>query len=248
MGGTGGEILLVLVLVLVNAAFSGSEMALVSLRESQVQRMERASRGGRVLARLARDPNRFLATIQIGITLAGFLASAAAAVSLAQPLVKPLGFLGDAAGPASVVIVTMALTFVTLVFGELAPKRIAMQRAEGWALMVARPLDVLSTISRPVVWLLGKSTDLVVRLTGGDPHAQREEVTTEEIRDMVAAQQEFSAEQRTIISGAFEIADRILREILVARRDVLTLQQGCSAHDALRQLIAGCGRRSRRHR
>jgi putative hemolysin len=239
MGGIGGEVVLVLVLVLINAAFAGSEMALVQLRDSQVQRLERASRRGRVLARLTRDPNRFLATIQIGITLAGFLASAAAAVSLAKPLVKPLSFLGAGAEPTSIVLVTIGLTFVTLVIGELAPKRIAMQRTEGWALLVARPLDVLSVISRPAVWLLGVATNVVVRLAGGDPHAQREEVSTEEIRDMVAAQQEFSAEQRTIISGAFEIADRILREILVPRRDVLTLAQGCSAHDALRQLIAG---------
>ncbi|GAA0800028.1 hemolysin family protein [Spirilliplanes yamanashiensis] len=237
MSGYTGQILLVFVLVLLNALFAGSEMALVSLREGQLQRLERTSRGGRVLARLARDPNRFLATIQIGITLAGFLASAAAAVSLAQPLIEPLGFLGGAAEPAAIVVVTILLTFVTLVFGELAPKRIAMQRTEGWALMVARPLDVLSSISRPAVWLLGKSTDLVVRLTGGDPHAQREEVSTEEIRDMVAAQQEFSAEQRTIISGAFEIADRILREILVPRRDVLAFPQDTPAPEALFTLI-----------
>ncbi|XVU23926.1 hemolysin family protein [Actinoplanes sp. CA-054009] len=234
-----GEIVLVLVLVLVNAVFSGSEMALVSLRDSQVQRLERRSGGGRVLGRLTRDPNRFLATIQIGITLAGFLASATAAVSLSEPLVGPLGFLGAAAEPAAIFVVTVLLTFVTLVVGELAPKRIAMQRTEGWALLVARPLDVLSMISRPAVWLLGASTNLIVRLAGGDPAAQREEVTTEEIRDMVAAQQDFSAEQRTIISGAFEIADRILREILVPRRDVLTLPSGASAHDALRLLIDG---------
>jgi putative hemolysin len=239
MGGIGGEVVLVLVLVLVNAVFSGSEMALVSLRDSQVQRMERQSRRGRVLARLARDPNRFLATIQIGITLAGFLASAAAAVSLSKPLVGPLGFLGAAAQPTAIVIVTVVLTFVTLVIGELAPKRIAMQRTEGWALLVARPIDVLSVFARPAVWLLGVATNLVVRLAGADPNAQREEVTTEEIRDLVAAQQEFSAEQRTIISGAFEIADRILREILVPRRDVLTLATGMSAHEALRQLIDG---------
>jgi putative hemolysin len=239
MSGVGGEVFLVLVLVLVNAAFAGSEMALVSLRDSQVQRLERQSRRGRVLARLTRDPNRFLATIQIGITLAGFLASAAAAVSLSRPLVKPLSFLGAAAEPVSILIVTVALTFVTLVIGELAPKRIAMQRSEGWALLVARPLDVLSVFARPVVWLLGVSTNLVVRLAGGDPNAQREEVTTEEIRDLVAAQQEFSAEQRTIISGAFEIADRILREILVPRRDVLTLPTGTAAHEALRLLIDG---------
>jgi magnesium and cobalt exporter, CNNM family len=239
MGGIGGEVVLVLVLVLVNAVFAGSEMALVSLRDSQVQRMERQSRRGRVLGRLTRDPNRFLATIQIGITLAGFLASAAAAVSLSKPLIGPLSFLGAAAAPTSIVLVTIALTFVTLVIGELAPKRIAMQRTEGWALLVARPIDVLSVFARPAVWLLGVATNLVVRLAGADPHAQREEVTTEEIRDLVAAQQEFSAEQRTIISGAFEIADRILREILVPRRDVLTLPTGMSAHEALRQLIDG---------
>ncbi|GLY94889.1 hemolysin family protein [Actinoplanes sp. NBRC 103695] len=237
MGGTGGEIVLVLILVLVNAAFSGSEMALVQLRESQIQRLERQSRRGRVLARLSRDPNRFLATIQIGITLAGFLASAAAAVSLSQPLVEPLGFLGAAAQPTAIVLVTIALTFITLVLGELAPKRIAMQRAEGWAMLVARPLDVLSAVSRPVVWLLGVSTDVVVRLAGGDPKAKREEVSTEEIRDMVAAQQDFSAEQRTIISGAFEIADRILREILVPRRDVLSLPTGTPANEALKLLM-----------
>ena len=239
MGGIGGEVVLVLVLVLVNAVFAGSEMALVSLRDSQVQRMERQSRRGRVLGRLTRDPNRFLATIQIGITLAGFLASAAAAVSLSKPLVGPLSFLGAAAQPTAIVIVTIVLTFVTLVIGELAPKRIAMQRTEGWALLVARPIDVLSVFARPAVWLLGVATNMVVRLAGADPHAQREEVTTEEIRDLVAAQQEFSAEQRTIISGAFEIADRILREILVPRRDVLTLPTGMSAHEALRQLIDG---------
>jgi putative hemolysin len=237
VGGYGWQVVLVVVLVLLNAAFAGSEMALISLRESQLQRLEKQSRTGRTLARLARDPNRFLATIQIGITLAGFLASAAAAVSLAQPLIEPLGFLGTAAEPVSIVLVTIVLTFFTLVVGELAPKRIAMQRAEGWAMLVARPLDVLATLSRPVVWLLGKSTDLVVRLTGGDPNAGREEVSTEEIRDMVAQQQDFTAEQRTIISGAFEIADRILREILVPRRDVLILPADTPAGEGLARLV-----------
>ncbi|MEU8814221.1 hemolysin family protein [Actinoplanes sp. NPDC048796] len=238
MGGYGWQIVLVVVLVLVNAAFSGSEMALISLRDSQLQRLERQSRGGRTLARLARDPNRFLATIQIGITLAGFLASAAAATSLAKPLTGPLGFLGSAAEPVAIVLVTMVLTFFTLVVGELAPKRIAMQRAEGWALLAARPLDMLSTLSRPVNWLLGKSTDLVVRMAGVDPNATREEVSTEEIRDMVTQQQEFTPEQRTIISGAFEIAERILREVLVPRRDVLTLPADLPSNEALTRLVA----------
>ncbi|WP_305785850.1 hemolysin family protein [Symbioplanes lichenis] len=237
MGGYGGQVALVIVLVLLNAVFAGSEMALVSLRDSQLQRLEQQSRSGAVLARLARDPNRFLATIQIGITLAGFLASAAAAVSLAQPLIEPLGFLGAAASPAAIVLVTLVLTFLTLVVGELAPKRIAMQRAEGWALAVARPLDLLATLTRPAVWLLGKASDLIVRMSGADPGAAREEVTSEEIRDIVAGQEDFTAEQRTIISGAFEIADRTLREIFVPRRDVFVLSAVLRADDALRQLI-----------
>ncbi|MFI5935119.1 hemolysin family protein [Actinoplanes sp. NPDC051494] len=237
MSGYSGQIALVVVLVLLNAVFAGSEMALVSLRESQLQRLERETRTGATLARLARDPNRFLATIQIGITLAGFLASAAAAVSLAQPLIGPLGFLGSLADPVAIVLVTLVLAFFTLVVGELAPKRIAMQRAEQWALAVARPLDILATVTRPAVWLLGKASDVVVRLSGADPSAARDEVSSEEIREIVAGQEDFSAEQRTIISGAFEIADRTLREIFVPRRDVFTLPAVLRAEDALKQLV-----------
>ncbi|MDI1465878.1 hemolysin family protein [Catellatospora sp. KI3] len=236
MGGYSTQILLVLVLMLINGALSGSEMALISLRESQIQRLERSSGGGRVLARLSRDPNRFLATIQIGITLAGFLASAFAATSLAKPLVKPLGFLGEAAEPVAIIVVTLILTFLTLVIGELAPKRIAMQRAEGWALMAARPLDWMATASRPFVWLLGKSTDLLVRIAGGDPRAGREEISAEEIRDLVVAQRGFTAQQREIISGAFEITERDVREIMVPRRDVFMLPGRVSAQEALRML------------
>src|SRR5215207_8888977 len=134
------EVGLVLVLVVVNAAFAGSEVALISLREGQLRRLEAEGGRGRLVARLARDPNQFLSTIQIGITLAGFLASAAAAVALAEPLVPLLGFLGRAAEPAAVVVVTIVLTYVSLALGELAPKRIALQRPEGWAKLAARPL------------------------------------------------------------------------------------------------------------
>jgi putative hemolysin len=115
------EIGLVLLLVVVNAAFAGSEVALISLREGQLRRLEQEGGQGQLVARLARDPNQFLSTIQIGITLAGFLASAAAAVSLAEPLVPVLGFLGGAAEAVAVVLVTMLLTYLTLVVGELAP-------------------------------------------------------------------------------------------------------------------------------
>ncbi|MFC7549891.1 hemolysin family protein [Plantactinospora sp. GCM10030261] len=234
------QLALVGVLVIANAAFAGSEMALVSLRESQLQRLERTSRAGRVLARLAKDPNRFLATIQIGITLAGFLASAAAAVSLARPLVPLLGFLGGAAQPAAVVLVTLVLTYVTLVFGELAPKRIAMQRAERWALVVARPLDMLASLTRPAVWLLGKTTDLVVRIFGVDPGQQKDEISPDELREIVSGHHGLTVEQQTIIAGAVEIADRQLRAVLVPRLEVFCLDSGTSA-EAARIVLAASG-------
>src|SRR5690606_34221291 len=231
------QLALVAVLVLTNAVFAGSEIALVALRESQLRQLERRGAGGRAVARLARDPNRFLATIQIGITLAGFLASATAAVSLAQPLIPPLSTVfGTAAPPVAIVLVTVALTFITLVFGELAPKRIAMQRAETWAVLISRPLTLLSVLSRPAVWLLSVSTDLVVRLSGGDPAATREEMSQEELRDLLATQPNITRKQRTILTGAFEIADRNLRHVLIPRRDVVVVPASMPAQDAARFL------------
>ncbi|WP_433212228.1 hemolysin family protein [Dactylosporangium sp. CS-047395] len=232
------ELALVLLLTLLNAAFAGSEMALISLREGQLRKLERRDGAGRALARLARDPNRFLSTIQIGITLAGFLASATAAVSLAEPVEPLLGFLGGAAGPVAIVLVTLALTFVTLVIGELAPKRIAMQRAEGWAMTVARPLQLLSTLLRPVIWVLGSASDLVVRAAGADPRRRQDEIGPEELRDLVASQPTFTRQQREIISGAVEIAARSLRAVLVPRPMVFALQASTPAAQAAAELAA----------
>ncbi|MGI5290280.1 hemolysin family protein [Nonomuraea polychroma] len=240
MDGYWFQLALVVVLVILNAIFAGSELALISLREGQLRRLEQRGQGGKILVRLARDPNQFLATIQLVITLSGFLASATAAVTLAQPLVPLLGFVGHAAGGVAIVLVTIVLTFLTLVFGELAPKRVAMQRAETWAMFMARPLSVIATLSRPVVWALAKSTDLAVRLMGGDPNLHKEEISPEEIRDLVAGHRGFTPEQRLIISGAVEISERVLREVLISRRQVFTLDADTSLEGA-RRLLAGSG-------
>jgi putative hemolysin len=232
-----GQLLLVAALILLNAVFAGSEIALISLREGKLARLTERGRTGRTLARLARDPNQFLATIQIGITLANLLASATAAVTLAEPLVGALAPLGDAARPTAVVLVTLVLTYVTLVFGELAPKRLAMQRPERWGLLAARPLALMTTLSRPVVWVLSRSTDVVVRLVGGDPTQGREEITEEELRDMVATQPELTPEERAIIGGAFEFGDRTLRQILLPRTHLLAFSEDVTAADAVRQLV-----------
>ena len=241
MSGYWLDIALIGMLVLLNAVFAGSEMALISLREGQLKQLEREG-GARAmrLVRLARDPNRFLATIQIGITLAGFLASATAAVSLAEPIVPQLGFLGSAAEPVSVATVTLILAFLTLVFGELAPKRIAMQMALPWALTVAKPLHVLSVISRPAVAMLGISTNFVVRLLGGRPEVDIEEVSPEELKDLVTSHPSLNSEQREIISGALDIHERMVREVLVPRGSVFSLRGDQSVAEA-RTSMVGAG-------
>jgi putative hemolysin len=238
VNGIGGQLALVGFLIVLNAAFAGSEIALISLRDGQLARLEHRSARGRALAKLAREPNRFLSTIQIGITLAGFLASAIAAVSLAEPLVQPLAFLGGAARPTAIFSVTLVLTFVTLVLGELAPKRLAMQRAESWALLAAGPLTLLARITTPAIWLLSHATDLTVRLFGGDPDRDRQEVTEEEIRDLIATQSSYTDHQRRIIDGALEVADRTLRQIVVPRSRVVGLPADLPVDDALARLAA----------
>lgn len=238
MSGLVIELALVVVLVAVNAVFSGSELALLSLREGQISRLRAEGRRGTVLHRLLQEPNRFLATIQIGITLAGFLASATAAVSIAKVLTGPLSFLGGAAEPVAIVVVTLLLSYLTLVFGELVPKRLAMQRSESWSLRVARPLDSLARLTRPIVWMLSRSTDLVVRLLGADPSATRDELDDDEIRALIATSMRFTPHQRRIISGAFEIAERRLRVVLRPRLAVIVLDAATPCADAAATLIS----------
>jgi len=182
-------------------------------------------------------PNRFLATIQIGITLSGFLASATAAVALAEPLIPTLGFAGNAARPVAIVLVTLVLSFVTLVVGELAPKRLALQRAEGWAMLVATPLHLGAVIARPAVWLLSRSTDFVVRLLGGEPGKTREEVDIEELRDVILAHSGLSEDHQEVLVGAFEVAERTVRQILVPRPEVVVVDSGVTTGEALAVLL-----------
>lgn len=237
MEGVWPQLVLVAALVVVNGVLAGSEVALISLRESQLARLAESSVSGRAVARLVEQPNRFLATIQIGITLAGFLASAAAAVTLSEPLVPYLSWFGTAADTVAIVLVTLVLSFFTLVLGELVPKRMALQRSEGWALVVGRPLEWLATAARPAVWLLSVTTNAVVRLLGGEPGASREEIDLRELRDMVTANQRISPDHQEVVVGALEVADRTLRQILIPRPDVMTLSADELVSEALSRLV-----------
>ena len=220
------EIALVLAFIIIGGFFAAAEIALVSLRPGQVARLAESDRRGRRVTHLLAHPNRFLSSVQIGVTFAGFLSSAFGAVTLAEPLAATLDDAGVPPGlgdTVAVLAVTIVVAYLSLVLGELAPKRLALQRAEGVSLFAAPALDVLATATRPLIWLLGRSTDLVVRLIGGDPGTTREAVTEEELRDIVATNDELTLDERRLITEVLDAGDRPLREIMVPRLDVSAL-------------------------
>jgi putative hemolysin len=214
---------LVLLFVLIGGAFSATEMALVSLRESQLRGMADKGRRGARVAAVAGDPNRFLGAVQIGVTLAGFLSAAFGAATLAgelSPVLRDWGLSPRLADAAALVGITLMISYLSLVLGELAPKRIALQRAEALAMLVTPTLDRFATAMSPVIWLLSHSTDLVVRLLGADPKAGRDEITDEELRTLVTGHRALGPEERELIEEVFEAGDRSLREVMVPRTEV----------------------------
>jgi putative hemolysin len=218
----GWGILLVLVVILIGGFFAGAEMALVSLREGQVRALSRLGKSGQRAARLAQDPNRFLSAVQIGVTLATLLSGAFGADLLAGKLKTPLTKLmpPGVAAVVSLIFVTLVISFFTLIFGELAPKRLALQRSERVSLVTAPVLDRVAKLATPVVWLLSRCTNLVVRLVGGDPAAGRGVMTDEELRDLVEGNQALSADERHIVGEVFDAGKRQIREVLVPRTEV----------------------------
>src|SRR5689334_23254801 len=212
-------------------------MALVSLREGQVRSLGRRGRRGAKAAKLASDPNRFLASVQIGTTLATLVTGAYGAETLAGLLSNWLtrqGMSHDVASPLAFAIVTACVTFLTLVFGELAPKRLALQRTMPIALFAAPTLDVISRLARPVVWLLSISVNVTVRLLGGDPRQGRQAMTEQEVRELVAGTQVISPDERRIVGEVFDAGKRQIREVLLPRTEVEFLAAGTSVGEAAR--------------
>jgi magnesium and cobalt exporter, CNNM family len=220
------EIIVVLVIVCIGGFFAASEMALVSLREGQVRALAKRGKRGQRAARLAQDPNRFFSAVQIGVTLATLVSGAYGAATLADALKSWLirQHLSPAwAGPVSFVVVTICITFASLILGELAPKRIALQRAPRISLLAAPLLDRIATLARPVVWLLTKSTNLLVAVLGGDPRIGRQAITEQELRDLVTGAQALSQDERHIVGEVFDAGKRQIREVLVPRTEVVFL-------------------------
>jgi putative hemolysin len=205
MTAVGWQLGVIAVLIGVNALFAGAELALISLNQRQLEQMRRAGGAAAIAARLADDPTRFLSTIQVGITFAGFLASAVAAVSLAEPLIPTLeDLIGGAAEPVAVILVTVALAF----------------------------------LASPIVWLLAAATTVLVRLAGVDPEAGRAVMSADEIRDVIASTSALGPEQRRMISGAFESSELAVRDVLVPRRAIVSLEADWTVEEGIAQLRA----------
>ena len=220
------------VLIALNAIFACAEIAVISMNDNKLAKM--AAEGDKRAVRLARltnQPARFLATIQVAITLSGFLGSAFAAENFSGRLVDWLLGLGvplapDALETIAVVFITIVLSYFTLVFGELVPKQVAMRKAESLALGMSGLVSGISKLCAPLVWLLTVSTNGVLRLMGIDPNAQVEEVSEEEIRMMVDAGNEkgtIDNEEREFIQNVFEFDNLPVVEIITHRTDITLL-------------------------
>jgi putative hemolysin len=210
-------------LIMFGAIFVASEIALVSLRESQVRAMAEGGRRGRRVQHLAASPNRFLATVQLVVTAAGFLSAAFGEARLSSHLAPQLEDAGMSPGVAdlvSLIIITLLISYFAITVGELVPKRLALQRAERTALLLAPIVDRAARISRPAIWLLSRSTDLLVRMLGGDPGAKREAITEEELRGLVASHESLTKDERKLIDDVFAAGERQLREVMIPRTEV----------------------------
>lgn len=218
-----GDVLVVLVFVLLGGFFAAAELALVSLREMQVQRLRERGRRGRRLAALVANPTRFLAAVQVAVTLAGFVSAGFGASTIAPkfaPLLTGLGMGAAVANSIAFIAVTVVIAYISLVIGELVPKRIAMQRTEQVALFTAGPIDVVARLLRPFIIAISVATDGIVRMLGMDPKASREQMSGEELRDLVAAHEDLSRQERDLIDDVFSAGDRELREVMLPRTEV----------------------------
>lgn len=224
------KIILLFVLILINAFFAMSEIAVISLNDTKIERMaEDGHKKAKLVLKLTSNSTRFLSTIQIGVTLAGFLSSASASTAFASILtdaiskVVPNAPLGVIEG-ASVVVITLITSYFSLVLGELAPKKIGMQASEKVAFAVVKPLLVISKITSPFVKFLSLSTNGIVRLLGFDPNADEETLTEEEIRMMVDVGGEkgvIEDAQKEMINNIFEFDDMDAGDIMTHRTDVV---------------------------
>ncbi len=217
-------ITLVLALILLGAFFVAAEIALISLREGQIKQLSQSKgRRGLRVAKLTENPNRFLAAAQVGVTVCGFLSAALGAEKLGvfvEPRLIDLGLSEGAARLTSIIGVTLVIAYFSLVFGELAPKRLALFRSEPISLNSSLVIEGIARLFRPIIWLLSKSTDLVVKLFGIDPREERSQISEEELMELVSGHNALTEEEREIVEEVFNTSEKLVNEVMVPRTEV----------------------------
>jgi putative hemolysin len=217
------SILIVVGLIVTGGLFVAAEIALISLRESQVKQLALRGKRGAIVAKLAANPNRLLGALQVGVTLTGFLSAALGAEKLGVyviPWLEDIGMQSNSAATASLIGVTLVIAYFSLVFGELVPKRLALFRTEQIALASAIFIDFVANLFRPIIWVLSHSTNLIVRLFGIDPKEQRTAISEEELLDLVAGHAALTDEERDIVEEVFNASERQVHEVMVPRTEV----------------------------
>ena len=219
------QFVLILVLTLLNAFFASAEMAIVSVNRNRIKMLaDDGNKKAILLADLLEEPNKFLSTIQVGITLAGFFSSASAATGISEVIGASLSQLGiPYAQSISLVVITLLLSYVTLVFGELVPKRIALQKSEQMAMLSVRPIVFVSKFAKPFVKLLSLSTNLLLRVIGMSDTDLEEKVSREEIKSLVDAGEEYGVInqiEKEMINSIFDFDDKLAKEVMTPRTEV----------------------------
>jgi putative hemolysin len=236
------ELVLLAFLILLNAFFAASEVAIVTVGKAHLRKLaEEGVKAARTVDRLAENSSRFLATIHVGVILVRFSAVATAVISLSDPLQKwiaqmPIGFIARASLPLAVFSIAITLAFFMLSLGELLPKTLAFQHAEPIALAVAYPIDLFAIIVSPVVKVLIAISDAAVRLFGSQPQGGMPFITEEEIKTMVDAGEEtgiIEEEEKEMIYGIFELGETLAREVMVPRIDIVAVESKTPIQQAL---------------
>jgi putative hemolysin len=236
------QLFFLFLLILINAFFAASEIALISLNDNKLKLMaEEGDKKARLIQKLLSDPSGFLATIQIGITLTGFLASAFAAQTFADRLAALMQRTGIPVSQGilkgiSVALITLILSYFSLVIGELVPKRLAMQKSEKISRLAARPLLFIARVARPFVIFLTLSTNFFVKILGGNPDAEEEEVTEEEIRMMIDVGEEKGTIQeieKEMINNIFDFDNKLVADIMTHRTEIAAVPIDASLEEII---------------
>ena len=234
------SIAIVLGLIALGGIFAAAEIALISLRESQVKQIAvKGKRGARVF-KLSKNPNRFLAAVQVGITLCGFLSAALGAEQLGKyviPELEGVGISSQYSEIISIVAITLVIAYISLVFGELVPKRLALYKSESIALAKASTLDFVATIFRPIIWLLSHSTDLILKIFGINSKMQQNQISEVELMELVSGHADLTKEEREIVEEVFNASDRLIHEIMVPRTEVDFLDASLSISQARKMAV-----------